>query len=148
MNHVRFMKRRKKGKYLYKCLNPAHGEEGYSWRSNLPTETPPRQCSSCHNTHWGDAPYWTEKAMADRNVQFLKNRSKNKRAQGKNSKKNGMEMIFEGESAKFKADRTTKIRECLRCEKPFTSEGIHNRVCDPCDRINSGSSGITEHAMI
>lgn len=28
------------------------------------------------------------------------------------------------------------VRPCMRCEKPFQSEGIHNRMCDHCRRQN------------
>ncbi len=32
------------------------------------------------------------------------------------------------------AERTTMWRRCLRCRKPFASEGVHNRLCDTCRR--------------
>ena len=28
--------------------------------------------------------------------------------------------------------KDTVTRECLRCDRPFPSEGFHNRLCDPC----------------
>ncbi len=32
---------------------------------------------------------------------------------------------------------STKQRACLRCETTFISEGIHNRLCDPCRKKNA-----------
>ena len=26
----------------------------------------------------------------------------------------------------------TETRQCMRCRKPFESEGIHHRLCHPC----------------
>lgn len=34
---------------------------------------------------------------------------------------------------------TTK-RMCLRCGKSFASEGISNRVCIPCNRLNESAN--------
>lgn len=31
-----------------------------------------------------------------------------------------------------------KTRVCLCCNKPFGSQGAHNRICPPCVRINQG----------
>lgn|GEM_PF-1347309 len=28
----------------------------------------------------------------------------------------------------------TETRPCLRCRKPFESEGSHNRLCGPCGK--------------
>lgn len=30
------------------------------------------------------------------------------------------------------------VRPCLCCQKPFDSEGIHNRLCDTCRRMGEG----------
>ena len=35
--------------------------------------------------------------------------------------------------------RKTATRECLRCDKPFASEGAHNRLCDGCRDKNAGT---------
>jgi hypothetical protein len=29
---------------------------------------------------------------------------------------------------------TAKRRACMCCQRPFLSEGIHNRICEPCKR--------------
>jgi hypothetical protein len=34
---------------------------------------------------------------------------------------------------------TPNMRSCLACDKPFESEGWHNRLCPPC-RKRSGDS--------
>lgn len=34
--------------------------------------------------------------------------------------------------------RTSKMRKCLTCTKPFWSDGAHNRVCDKCKKIHEG----------
>lgn len=34
--------------------------------------------------------------------------------------------------------RSSKMRKCLTCTKPFWSEGAHNRVCDKCKKIHEG----------
>lgn len=31
----------------------------------------------------------------------------------------------------------SQTRPCLRCQKPFLSEGIHNRLCNPCRSMSS-----------
>lgn len=33
-------------------------------------------------------------------------------------------------------------RTCLKCQKPFDSEGPHNRVCNPCKNTASWSAGM------
>lgn len=35
---------------------------------------------------------------------------------------------------RIKAKETRSERDCLRCVRPFISEGIHNRLCDECLR--------------
>lgn len=30
------------------------------------------------------------------------------------------------------------VRPCLHCGNDFQSEGIHNRLCDPCRRLGDG----------
>jgi hypothetical protein len=32
--------------------------------------------------------------------------------------------------------RETKTRPCLRCRKPFESEGAHHRLCGVCARLD------------
>jgi hypothetical protein len=34
--------------------------------------------------------------------------------------------------------RTSKMRTCLMCQKPFWSDGAHNRVCDKCKKSQDG----------
>ena len=36
------------------------------------------------------------------------------------------------------------VRTCLRCNEEFKSYGLHNRICDICNDINSSSSRIVE----
>ena len=31
-----------------------------------------------------------------------------------------------------------RMRNCLTCQKPFYSEGAHNRICDKCTRAHDG----------
>lgn len=33
-----------------------------------------------------------------------------------------------------------KKRKCLKCGKRFLSEGVHNRICDPCDYVNTNKT--------
>ena len=33
---------------------------------------------------------------------------------------------------RHKRQDTLTTRRCMTCEKPFTSEGRHNRMCTPC----------------
>lgn len=42
--------------------------------------------------------------------------------------------------------KVTKRIKCLRCNKPFPSEGPHNRICDPCRGINERRC-YDEHAI-
>lgn len=35
------------------------------------------------------------------------------------------------------AKKNCKLRECLTCRTPFYSEGVHNRICDPCKEGHS-----------
>lgn len=30
----------------------------------------------------------------------------------------------------------TQTRPCLRCRRPFESEGPHNRLCGPCGKLD------------
>ncbi len=32
---------------------------------------------------------------------------------------------------------SAKDRNCLKCDKPFPSEGIWHRICDHCKHLNS-----------
>jgi hypothetical protein len=50
------------------------------------------------------------------------------------------ERIYQNES--FRVD-TRRMRDCLCCEKPFGSEGIHDRLCDECGNSN-GDIDVTE----
>lgn len=36
------------------------------------------------------------------------------------------------------------VRKCLCCSKEFKSEGIHNRVCDPCKNTSAWRGGNNE----
>lgn len=40
-------------------------------------------------------------------------------------------------TAKVRVRPTTTERPCLSCGTPFPSEGIHNRLCDPCRQRGS-----------
>jgi hypothetical protein len=50
------------------------------------------------------------------------------------------ERIYQNES--FRVD-TRRMRDCLCCEKPFGSDGIHDRLCDECGNSN-GEIDVTE----
>ena len=43
----------------------------------------------------------------------------------------------EGEPAPAAAKLQRASRNCLRCQKPFESEGIHNRLCGNCSSAAS-----------
>lgn len=34
-----------------------------------------------------------------------------------------------------------KTRPCMTCERPFWSEGAHNRICQPCKKEEAGADG-------
>ena len=38
-------------------------------------------------------------------------------------------------------------RICLRCRKPFKSEGAHNRICDTCRGINERIGNVEIYSM-
>ncbi|WP_339745631.1 hypothetical protein [uncultured Maricaulis sp.] len=38
-------------------------------------------------------------------------------------------------------------RPCLTCAKPFMSEGIHNRMCNPCRRDAAGKAYLGDPSM-
>lgn len=38
-------------------------------------------------------------------------------------------------------DEIVQRRDCLMCQKPFPSEGIHNRICVPCTKTSEWRSG-------
>ncbi len=44
------------------------------------------------------------------------------------------EALRQNHAVERQAERTTMRRRCLRCRKPFASEGVHNRLCDICRR--------------
>ncbi|MBL9047841.1 MAG: hypothetical protein JNK34_11135 [Tabrizicola sp.] len=46
------------------------------------------------------------------------------------------QMALDAAQARTDAARKKSVRPCMCCEKPFQSEGIHNRMCDYCRRQN------------
>ena len=39
------------------------------------------------------------------------------------------------------ATKKKKKRDCMMCNKPFLSEGIHNRICNNCKRTEYYQTG-------
>jgi len=42
-----------------------------------------------------------------------------------------------GGPRKYKTKRKRSIKECLKCEKKFMSDGIYNRICGNCRESNA-----------
>lgn len=52
---------------------------------------------------------------------------------------------------KIHSKSITTDRKCLRCEKTFKSEGIHNRICNTCKLSSDwqfGDGGVTTSGAI
>jgi hypothetical protein len=47
------------------------------------------------------------------------------------------------EYARYQAPVTYTTRECMCCQRPFQSEGIHNRLCGYCRGKEAGSPAYT-----
>lgn len=47
------------------------------------------------------------------------------------------------EYARYHAPVTIRTRDCMSCQKPFQSEGIHNRLCDYCKTKEAGMPAYT-----
>jgi ribosomal protein L34E len=47
----------------------------------------------------------------------------------------------DGQPASRVATKKKKKRECMMCNKPFLSEGIHNRICRNCKATEYYQSG-------
>ena len=139
--------------YKYKCCSP---KCLYEWKSEI-APPGPKQCRLCKNTHWAD-PLWfdksaekarfkkrTELSLAARKLKPKKKYKDNNAP--KITKEDGMEDIRKA-YPELIAARKSKERKCLKCEKPFISNDIGNRLCDPCRRANKSDAGIFEHAVL
>lgn len=50
------------------------------------------------------------------------------------------EKWLRGQLSRLPESRRPKQRACMCCGRPFHSEGIHNRLCDPCRHRSDGGS--------
>lgn len=68
-------------------------------------------------------------------------KSKNKET-AKASRKKRTEEDKQEQYNIFKKSKYSNINEadrvCLRCDEVFSSKGVHNRICDRCNRIHEG----------
>ena len=54
---------------------------------------------------------------------------------------------FKNRYKTYKLKKTYTERTCLRCRKPFKSEGMHNRICDTCRGINERIGNVEIYSM-
>lgn len=54
------------------------------------------------------------------------------------SSKSNAETSRDAYEAREKAVLKRMTRPCMCCQKPFESEGIHNRMCPVCRRLDGG----------
>lgn len=54
--------------------------------------------------------------------------------------------IIEEQVARLARQAGERVRPCITCQRPFRSEGPHNRMCDRCRRL--GGAATTDMSVV